>query len=173
MPEVLTKTFIPQIHAVGLATSKEVGEAVEAAFLARVTGLGFSAAKPWGDSQRYDFIVDSGHKFWRVQIKSTQRFAQSGYRIKNMGSKVRYTTEEIDFVVAYLIPETAWYVVPIADVASKNNLLFYPNGVRNNGNERYRERWCQMACPRHGSPSRILLDRPCERSPEGNICPLP
>ena len=51
---------IPQVHAVGLTTSKARGEAAEAAFLAKAAGLGFGVARPWGDSERYDFIVDSG-----------------------------------------------------------------------------------------------------------------
>ena len=89
-----------------------------------------------------------------------------------MASNARYTTEEIDFIVAYIIPETAWYILPIADVASKNHLMFYPNGKSQTGHERYRERWCQMACPRHGAPSRILLDRPCEQTPDSDICPI-
>src|SRR5436305_4792400 len=66
------------IHAVGLTTRKRRGEAAEAAFLAKASGLGFGVAKPWGDSERYDFLLDSGHgHFWRVQVKSTQRYAES------------------------------------------------------------------------------------------------
>ena len=49
------------IHAVGLTTRKRRGEAAEAAFLAKASGLGFGVAKPWGDSERYDFLLDSGH----------------------------------------------------------------------------------------------------------------
>src|SRR5437870_12822126 len=70
------------IHAVGLTTRKRHGEAAEAAFLAKASGLGFGVAKPWGDSERYDFILDCGHGFWRVQVKSTERCAESRYRVK-------------------------------------------------------------------------------------------
>ena len=54
--------IIPEIHAVGLTTPKALGEAAEAAFLAKVTSLGFGVSKTWGDSERYDFILDSGQK---------------------------------------------------------------------------------------------------------------
>ena len=37
--------------------TKRTGEFSEAAFLTKATGLGFRVAKPWGDSERYDFIV--------------------------------------------------------------------------------------------------------------------
>src|SRR6266496_3934328 len=40
-------------------TTKRTGELAEAAFLYKAAGLGFGVAKPWGDSERYDFILDS------------------------------------------------------------------------------------------------------------------
>ena len=39
---------------------KRRGEVAEAAFLIKAATLGFSVAKPWGDSDPYDFIVQSG-----------------------------------------------------------------------------------------------------------------
>src|SRR5437588_7878910 len=39
--------------------TKRKGELSEAAFLLKAAGLGFGGAKPWGDSERYDFILDS------------------------------------------------------------------------------------------------------------------
>jgi hypothetical protein len=41
-------------------TRKRLGEQAEAAFLNKATGLGLNVAKPWGDSDWYDLIVDSG-----------------------------------------------------------------------------------------------------------------
>jgi hypothetical protein len=48
---------------------KRLGEAVEAAFLAKATMLGFPVLKPWGDSRPYDFAVESGRRLWKVQVK--------------------------------------------------------------------------------------------------------
>src|SRR5206468_3484935 len=39
--------------------TKRKGELSEAAFLLKAAGQGFGVAKPWGDSERYDFILDS------------------------------------------------------------------------------------------------------------------
>ncbi len=58
---------VPEINAVGLTTRKRRGEAAEAVFLAKASGLGFGVSKPWGDSERYDFILDSGRSVWRVE----------------------------------------------------------------------------------------------------------
>ena len=45
-------------------------------------GLGFKVTKPWGDSERYDFVVDSGGRLWRVQIKCTAAIRAGGYHIQ-------------------------------------------------------------------------------------------
>src|SRR5947208_17101807 len=45
---------------------KRAGEISEAAFVLRAHSLGFLVAKPWGDSEKYDFVLDAGSKLWRV-----------------------------------------------------------------------------------------------------------
>ena len=67
-------------------TRKRDGEQAEAAFLHKAIGLGLSVATPWGDSERYDLIVDSGRRLWRGQVKSTRyvgerRFSDHGARL--------------------------------------------------------------------------------------------
>src|SRR2546430_9280028 len=51
--------------------TKRTGELAEAAFLHKAVGLGLKVTKPWGDSERYDFVVDAGERLWRGRIKST------------------------------------------------------------------------------------------------------
>ena len=139
--------LLREIHAIGRPTRKRSGEAAEAAFLAKASSLGFGVAKPWGDSERYDFILDSGHGFLSVQVKSTQRYAEGRYRVKAAGWKDSYALGEIDFLVAYIIPEDLWYVVPIAAFASRKGLRFYPHGGRKALLEQYREAWCLLTVP--------------------------
>jgi hypothetical protein len=150
---------IPEIHAVGLTTPKALGEAAEAAFLAKVTSLGFGVSKTWGDSERYDFIVDSGKKLWRVQVKSSRHYDGSRYIVKLKGAAA-YTAKEIDFIVAYIVPENLWYVIPISVAARRGQMYLSPGGTRHFRHEKYREAWCQMACPRdETAPTRLLLKR--------------
>ena len=56
----------------GKLTPKQLGEIAEAEFVAKAVGMGFVVAKPWGDSEPYDFIVNPKKSFifWRVQVKS-------------------------------------------------------------------------------------------------------
>src|SRR2546429_4503199 len=57
-------------RATGSVTGKRRGEIAEAKFLAKASELGFGVAKPWGDSDAYDFIVQTGGRLWKVQVKS-------------------------------------------------------------------------------------------------------
>jgi antitoxin FitA len=159
--EVLTSTIIPEIHAVGLTTRKAHGEAAEAAFLAKATNLGFGVARVWGDSERYDFIADSGSRLWRIQVKSTARFVDSHYVVKCRGNNRRYATGEIDFLAVYIVPEDLWYVVPISIAEQHDQIYFFPRRPASRGIcEIYREAWCQLACPRNPNhPNLLLLDR--------------
>lgn len=51
-------------------SAKRRGELVEVAFLHKAVSLGFGVAKPYGDSESYDFILDAAQSaashLWRV-----------------------------------------------------------------------------------------------------------
>jgi len=129
---------------------KRQGELAELAFMFKAASVGLGVAKPYGETERFDFIVTSGRRLWRVQVKSTSRLSHRHYAIHARGSRRRevdlYTKDEIDLIVAYVIPEDAWYVIPIGAVRGRPVLYFYPNGsARGVGKlERYREAWWQM-----------------------------
>jgi hypothetical protein len=163
------------IHAIGLDTQQRHGEVAEAAFVAKASSLGFGVAKPWG-GERYDFIVDSGHCFWRVQVKSTRSVRASGeYGVRVAGGRMApYRQTEIDFLVAYLVPEDVWYVIPVKMLKGRQALYFHPGGRRKPKWERFREGWCQMACPYdENGPSKIVTPRCRDKGPvQMAICPL-
>ena len=125
---------------------KRVGEICEAAFLHKAESLGFRVAKPWGDSERYDFILDNGERLWRVQVKGTSRLRFRGYDVQpsHRGEfhKAAYTAAEIDFLVAHIIPLDLWYVVPVEVMGPGMTLRLYPEGnCRHPRFEQYREAW--------------------------------
>jgi hypothetical protein len=132
----------------GPRNEKEKGELAELAFLHKAASLGFGVAKPYGDSECYDFILDSGERFWRVQVKSIYIPSRWVYRAQaqhNNGQ--RYKAEDIDFLVAYVVPRDIWYVIPVNYVAASAALAFYPSGCRKGAGhfECYREAWHLMA----------------------------
>jgi len=127
-------------------TFKQRGELAEMAFTFKAAGLGFGVAKPYGDSESYDFILDSGVRLWRVQVKSTYGKRAHSYCVNACGGvageKKAYTAKQIDILVAFIVAENAWYVVPVKAFAPRRNLHFYPSGSRTGGiYEQYREAW--------------------------------
>jgi hypothetical protein len=162
------------LHALAQPTRKRRGEAAEAAFLARATHLGFSVCIPWGDSDRYDSVVELDRGFLRVQVKSATRYAETRYRVKTTGaSGLVYTAAEIDFFVAYLVPENIWYVIPVQAIGRRKGIRFYPHTRRQSHAifEKYREAWCLLdSCRkvrlRKGFPAR------CRSKHLGIRCPL-
>jgi hypothetical protein len=141
---------IPQIAPLvrGPLKTKEKGELAELAFLHKAASLGFGVARPHGDSERYDFILDSGERFWRVQVKSIFGLVEGMYWLRSThGDKIPYTAKEIDFLVAYIATEKVWYVIPVDCVPASAVLAFYPSGrERGSGRlEAFREAWHLMA----------------------------
>jgi hypothetical protein len=127
--------------------SKRAGELSEAAFLHKAVGLGFRVTKPWGDSERYDFVLDSGRRLWRVQIKCTAVLRAGGYHIQPIHfvygkNKVVYTAEDIDVLAAHVVPLDVWYLVPVGALAQGRSLRLYPDdGCKTARFEKYREDW--------------------------------
>jgi hypothetical protein len=127
--------------------SKRTGELAEAAFLHKAVSLGFRVTKPWGDSERYDFVLDAGERLWPVQIKCTAAVRAGGYHIQPIHfvygkRKVIYTAADIDVLAAHIVPLDIWYVVPVEALAPGTSLRLYPDGGCKRARfEKYREAW--------------------------------
>ena len=142
--------------------TKRTGELAEAAFVVKAAGLGLAVAKPWGDSERYDFIVDAGWRTFRVQVKCTQSVNNGGYQVQSTycdgSKKAHYTPEDIDIFVGYILSLDLWYVVPVEALPSSASLRFYPEGNLSGRTrfEQYREAWGVF---REGVPAQVSGQR--------------
>src|SRR5579864_3890479 len=85
---------------------KQRGEWAELRFMARAAENGLSVSKPWGDSGRYDVVVDHNGQLLRIQVKSTMHKSH-GSRVCNSRPDItkRYKQREFDFLAAYIIPD--------------------------------------------------------------------
>ena len=114
--------FVPWIFAVAEETAEEwwgrrrrnpkrLGEISQAAFLLKAQKLGLGLAVPWGDSEKWDFVVwGRGGRLLRVQVKATGRCNCGGYDVQPVYStrdagKTAYTAEEIDVLAAHVVIE--------------------------------------------------------------------
>jgi PD-(D/E)XK endonuclease len=136
-------------------TTKRRGELAELVFVLIATRLGFGVSKPYGDSERYDFILDgrrpphasttSPALLWRVQVKCSTQLLNGLYRVnahrRSGGRAIPYLPSEIDFIAAYIVPEDTWYIIPIHAVRG-TSLLFRRKKDRRPGlYDQYRESW--------------------------------
>jgi hypothetical protein len=142
-------------------TTKRRGEISELAFALAAARHGFGIAKPFGDSERYDIILDPSHlpapptappnpdarpRLVRVQVKSSTQLQNGLYHInahrRINGRAVPYKLSEIDFIVAYIIPEDSWFILPLAHILGQTSLLFRPkrSPIPSPYND-YRESW--------------------------------
>jgi hypothetical protein len=119
----------------------------------KAESLYFRVAKPWSQNNRYDFVLDSGKRLYRMQLKCTASIDCRAYQIKPQrtayGKKRKeYTPDEIDFLVGYIVPRDVWYVIPVAALKGVKLLRFYPDiACRCPKWESYREAWHLLRDP--------------------------
>jgi len=126
-----------------LRHAKARGEWAELCFMARAAQLGLRVTKPWGDSAPYDFAVEHNGHFLRVQVKCTLFRRGRSYKCHLDSNGHAYTPEQIDFIAAYVIPTDTWYVLPIAALAGRPDILLTPHNERSKY-AKYREAWCLL-----------------------------
>ena len=97
--------------------TKITGERSEAGFLYKAAYLEFGIAKPWGDSLRYDFILDNGGRLHRIQVKCTEAIRAGAYETRATyttgNTRAVYTKRDIDFIAAHVVPLDIWYIIPV------------------------------------------------------------
>lgn len=128
---------------------KARGELAEIRFLLEAAARRLVVAKPWGDNLPFDFLVGRAGKYYRVQVKSTLHRVYRGYQMVTMHRRKGrgYTARDIDFLAAYVIPDDAWYVIPVKACTGKLALVLFPRRrpTRGGSFEKYREAWDLLA----------------------------
>ncbi len=152
--------------------TKRTGERSEAAFLYQASQRRFAISKPWGDSERYDFILDNRPqpaacpersrrvKLFRVQIKCTDCLRAEAYETRatyESGHRhVPYTKRDIDFIAAHVVPLDIWYIIPVEVCTPQPMLRFYPHRqAKKMRLEKYREAWRLLDPPLPNPPITI------------------
>ncbi len=138
---------------------KAQGEWAEIVFLAKAIALGFTVSKPYGDNLAFDFVVRAAGRTSYVQVKSGWARTHGAYQIRTShlvrqsrkgGRRINraYRKTEVDFIVAFIVPENAWYVIPVAAVQHTPGIAVFPHVDCSRGKyERFREAWHLLAAP--------------------------
>jgi len=141
-------------------TTKRRGEISELAFALAAARQGFGISRPYGDSERYDIILDPSHvarvipaeaarqrakgracpfaparpRLVRVQVKSSTQLQYGLYRVnahrRINGRAVPYTLDEVDFFAAYVIPEDSWFIFPLSHILGATAVTLSPKRRR-------------------------------------------
>ena len=123
-------------------TSNEYGISQELLVLSQLANYG-TISVPYGNSARYDCILDCNEKFYRIQIKSLNMLDEdtivipmSNSRLAGSGGKVNktYTSKEIDFIAIHY---NSWIYLFNPDLANKTFT------VRVNKPTQYNQHWLE------------------------------
>jgi hypothetical protein len=119
---------------------KELGEWAEMRFMVRASEEGLRAAKPYGESASYDFIVQHKRRLLRVQVKATRVKHYNSYKCRVRRNHRRaYTKADIDFIAAYVVPRDIWYIVPLEKTGT-TTLILSPD-LPTSKHAAYKEAW--------------------------------
>ena len=113
--------------------SKQKGNITELETMLAFMKLGFNVLTPYGDCERYDFVVDANGKLLKIQSKtskSNNEGASFSFSCRSSNRKEgsivhhKYTEDEIDFFITSFNGKT--YLVPVSECGSDKILRILP-----------------------------------------------
>ncbi len=113
--------------------SKQIGNITELETMLAFMKLGYNVLTPYGDCERYDFVVDAKDKFVKVQSKTSstddsgasfQFNCRSSHRCEGKVINERYTSDEIDYFVTTFNGKC--YLIPVEECGANKRLRILP-----------------------------------------------
>lgn len=95
--------------------------------------LGYSVLTPYGDCERYDYVVDAGNKFIKIQCKTASteddgasfKFScRSSNRKEGKIIHHQYSKDEIDYFVTCF--DNQCYLIPVEECGTDKRLRLLP-----------------------------------------------
>lgn len=123
---------LPYLRIINM-NSKQIGNITEFESMLAFMKLGYNVLTPYGDCERYDFVVDVNGNFIRVQSKTSHSdddgasFTFSGRSSNRKDGKIvhhHYTKEEIDYFVTTFDGKT--YLIPVEECGADKRLRILP-----------------------------------------------
>lgn len=113
--------------------SKQIGNITELETMLAFIKLGYNVLTPYGDCERYDFVVDVNGKFLRMQSKTSSSdddeasfsfSCRSSHRKEGKTVNYKYNSNEIDYFVTYF--QNKCYIVPVEECGCDKRLRLLP-----------------------------------------------
>lgn len=111
-----------------MGNTKQIGDTAVAGVLARLLKKGYAILLPFGDSQRYDLVLDKDSQFFRVQCKSGRvrngciRFNSSSTEWYKKHHRRNYKGQ-VDYFGVYCPELDKTYLVPVNVVGETQGVL--------------------------------------------------
>jgi len=126
---------------------KQLGNLTELQCITRFYELGYSVSTPYGDSEKYDMILDCKNRLYKLQCKHAKEFFddegrlsylkiktswQSGYTKNSAYRTNKYSKEDVDFFVTHY--QGINYLIPVEECSTEKILRVLPpkNGQTKN-----------------------------------------
>ena len=113
-----------------MLNSKQQGNITEVEVIVAFLKYGYNVLTPYGDCERYDFVVDIHIHFYKIQVKSAKEedegakisFSTASTHYSN-GKCIHdsYTKEEIDFFAT--VHQGKIYLIPVEDCGTRTKSL--------------------------------------------------
>ena len=113
-----------------MLNSKQIGNVTEMQCMLEFLKLGYNVLTPYGDCERYDFVVDINGKMYKIQVKTARvaedksyiEFNTSSQSTKN-GKMIHYTYDEtqIDYFMTFYGLQA--YLIPVNEVSAREKRL--------------------------------------------------
>lgn len=117
-----------------MLNSKQKGNITEVECMLAFLKLGNNVLTPYGDCERYDFVVDINGQLLKIQVKTSSiSHIDEGYIVFKCANKTtckgnfvrhRYNKEQIDyFMTSY---NGKCYLIPVEECSTEKRLRFVP-----------------------------------------------
>lgn len=108
--------------------SKSIGEKSEGMVLSRFLQMGWVVLMPFGDNQRYDFVIDKGFGFEKIQVKTGRlkdgciKFPACSSSVHRKNGVRKNYIGEVDFFAVYCPETKSCYLLPVGSLTNKGTL---------------------------------------------------
>lgn len=113
-----------------MLNSKQQGNITEVEVMLAFLRQGYNVLTPYGDCERYDFVVDINNHFYKIQVK-TAKEEDDGAKISFNTASTHYsegkcihdtyTKEEIDFFATFYQGKS--YLIPVNECGKRSKSL--------------------------------------------------
>lgn len=120
-----------------MPNTKDIGILSELKVITELVEMGFIVSQPYGDNAPYDFIVDTGDKLLKVQVKTAIEQEDGSIRIplvKRVGAKrigrQPYYLLNVDAVIAYSRRYKEYYFIDLKKCVNEEIFLRPKSSVK-------------------------------------------